>query len=108
MYQGKSNKGNRKGKGNCGKGNGDMQIIAVLLLCTMLCGTAGKANDRRQGKIIGYTYDSGSTVTEMAKRCCPDGMDIREVAREIEEINGIEDHIVYANVVYKVPVYKGK
>ena len=101
MYQGKATKGSRKGNGSHRKGKGKM--IMAVLLCAVLF-AIGKGN--QQGKIIGYTYDSGNTVWEMAQRHCPNSMDIRKLAREIEQINGIEDHIVYANVTYKIPIYK--
>ena len=57
-------------------------------------------------KIVGYTYDTGSTVWEMATRCCPARLDTQEVVREIEMLNGIENSVVYEGVQYKVPIYK--
>lgn len=76
-------------------------VISVLALSLLLAGLA----EKKECRIIGYTYDSGSTVWELAQRCCPDHMDIRDVVEEIETINGIENSAIYANRLYQIPVY---
>lgn len=93
-------KGNGKAKRN-GKGKSEkfLRVGVILMIALMLL---AKANEPR---IVGYTYDTGSTVWEMASRCCPEGIDMQSVAREIEKLNGIEDSIVYESVQYKVPIY---
>ena len=70
-------------------------VMAVILLAKIT-----------EPRVVGYTYDTGNTVWEMASRCCPDGMDMQEVAREIERVNGIENSVVYDYMQYKVPVYE--
>ena len=84
------------------KGKGKLILVVVCILVIVITIMA-KANQR---EIVGYTYDSGSTVWEMAERNCPYGMDIRLFVREIEEVNGIENSTVYENHVYKIPVYE--
>lgn len=81
-------------------------ILLVVMLVLSCISISIKGNERRE--IVDYTYDMGNTVWEIAQANCPDGMDIREFAREIERVNGIENHVVYGGVVYKVPVYKEK
>ena len=79
-------------------------IVAVFIVAVFFTlGCKGNAPE-----IIGYTYDSGDTVWEMAQKCCPDKMDIRDVVREIEKINGIENAVVYDYMSYKVPIYQTK
>lgn len=79
-------------------------IIGLILIIVAVFFTLGcKGNEP---EIIGYTYDSGDTVWEMAQKCCPDSMDIRDVVREIEKINGIENAVVYDYMSYKVPIYQ--
>ena len=75
-------------------------LCAVLMLTSLLI---AKANEP---KVVGYTYDTGSTVWEMAERHCPKGMDMQEVVLEIEKANGIEDSVVYETMQYKVPIYR--
>lgn len=77
----------------------------LVLLCFIILATtvATKGNNR---KVVGYIYDSGSTVWEMASRHCPYGMDTQEFAREIEKANGIKKSVVYKNWSYKIPVYE--
>lgn len=94
-------KGNAKAKRN-GKGKTDKLLKGGVILMVALMLFA-KANEPR---IVGYTYDTGSTVWEMATRCCPNGLDAQEVAREIERLNGIENSVVYESVQYKVPIYE--
>lgn len=93
----------KKRTGSVRKGN---LIIIALIISVVLCAMMIKGNEQRE--IVDYTYDMGNTVWEIAQANCPDGMDIREFAREIERVNGIENHVVYGGVVYKVPVYKEK
>ena len=49
----------------------------LVLLCFIILATTvvTKGNNR---KVVGYIYDSGSTVWEMASRHCPNGMDTQE------------------------------
>lgn len=75
-------------------------LCVVLVLASLLI---AKANEP---EIVGYTYDTGSTVWEMASRHCPYGMDMQEFVREIEKANGIENSTVYKNWTYKIPVYE--
>lgn len=77
--------------------------LAIIASTVLLTGVVVKGN---QPKIIGYTYDTGSTVWEMAQKHCPDGMDIRDVVREIEKINGIENATVYDYISYQIPIYE--
>lgn len=78
-------------------------IVTVIAL-TLLAIRVGKANGN-QTEIVGYIYDSGTTVWSMAERHCPDGMDVRSFAREIERVNNLQNSTVYAHEVYKIPVY---
>ena len=79
--------------------------LLLVLLCFIVVAitVVAKGNHRR---VVGYVYDSGSTVWEMALRHCPYGMDTQEFAREIEKANGIENSVVYKNWTYKIPVYE--
>lgn len=81
--------------------------LLFMLVCMFVVAitTFAKGNQR---KIVGYVYDSGETVWEMASRHCPEDMDIQEFAREIEKANGIENSIVHKNWIYKIPVYEAK
>ena len=80
------------------------EFKAVLCVVLMLISLSiAKANEP---EIVGYTYDTGSTVWEMAERCCPNGMDTQTVVIEIERLNGIENSVVYEGVQYKVPIYR--
>lgn len=76
-------------------------LIAIAMMLLFILGCKGN-----KPKIIGYTYDSGNTVWEMAQRCCPNNMDIREVVREIERVNKIKNSIIYDSKSYKVPIYQ--
>ena len=87
-----------KGKAKQGK-----LIIALICMLAVAITVIAKGN---QPKVVGYIYDSGDTVWEMAEEHCPYGMDIRLFAREIEKANGIEDSTVYKNWSYKIPVYE--
>lgn len=86
--------------------NGKRKAKLLLILACVVTVTFMVAAKGNQPKIVGYTYDSGSTVWEMAKKHCPDGMDIRHFVSEIEKANGIEDGVVYGNRTYKIPVYE--
>lgn len=87
------------------KGKGKWLIVLAYLVVLVAVTVAAKGN---QPKIVGYTYDTGNTVWEMAKRHCPDNMDIRDFMREIEKANDIKDSTVYANYGYKIPVYEAE
>lgn len=92
-------------KGNC-KGKGKAKLLLVLACLTVAVITvAAKGNHR---EIVGYTYDTGDTIWEMAERHCPNDMDIRDFISEIRKANGIEDSIVYKDCSYKIPVYEAK
>ena len=91
-----------KAKRTKGKGKGKLLLIVACVIAVTVM-VAAKGN---QPKIVGYTYDSGSTAWEMAKKHCPDGMDIRHFVSEIEKANDIKDGIVYGNRTYKIPVYE--
>lgn len=90
----RTKKRNRKAKGKL--------ILTLSCIAIITFAVAAKGNKQ---EVVGYTYDSGSTVWEMAERNCPDGMDVRDVMMEIKKINGIEDGVVYKNKSYKIPVY---
>ena len=91
-----------KAKRTNGKGKAKLLLmLACIIAVTVMVAAKGK-----QPSIVGYTYDSGSTVWEMAKKHCPDGMDIGHFVSEIVKANGIEDGIVYGNRAYKIPVYE--
>ena len=91
-----------KAKRTNGKGKAKLLLIVACVIAVTVM-VAAKGN---QPKIVGYTYDSGSTVWEMAKKHCPKGMDIRHFVSEIEKANDIKDGIVYGNRTYKIPVYE--
>lgn len=80
-----------------------LTVSAVVGLTLALLRVPNKGN---QNLIVGYTYSTGSTVWELAEKCCPDGMDIRDVVSEIEKINGIENAVVYDYVSYQIPIYE--
>lgn len=94
---------NTRNKRKHNKQKGKLKLYIAIGLIAVISIIATKGN---QPKIIGYTYDSGDTVWEMAQRCCPSEMDIRDVVREIEVLNGIENAKIYANVLYQVPIYE--
>lgn len=93
----KLNKRNRKAK---------LRLFVMLICITAITITVvAKGN---QPKIVGYIHDSGSTVWEMAQKHCPEDMDVRDFAREIERANGIKNSTVYEHCTYKIPVYESK
>ena len=94
----------RRTKGKSSKGKLTVCVFAGLMMIVMLSAFA-KGNPP---KVVGYTYDSGNTVWEMATKHCPDGMKIRDFAKEIAKVNGIENNVVYANCSYKIPVYESE
>ena len=96
---------NMRGKSRSNKRNGKAKGKLILTLSCIAIITFAVAAKGNKQEVVGYTYDSGSTVWEMAERNCPDGMDVRDVMMEIKKINGIEDGIVYKNKSYKIPVY---
>ena len=93
----------RKSRITKGKGKAKSRLLTVLICVIAISITvAAKGN---QPKLVGYTYDTGSTVWEIAEKHCPSEMDIRKFVKEIEEINGIENAVVHNGVSYKIPVY---
>ena len=93
----------RIGKGKRKMRNGAKMFFIFVAVLAVAIVVAAKGNHR---EVVGYVYDSGDTVWEMAKRHCPDGMDIQEFAREIEKVNGIKNSTVYKHWSYKIPVYE--
>ena len=77
-------------------------MVCLIIAATTLVVSATKGNP----KIIGYTYDKGNTVWELAEEHCPKGMDVRDMVQEIKKANGLEDSVVYSNREYKIPVYE--
>ena len=93
-----------KGKLRITKGKGKAKLLLILACLVVLMVTvAAKGN---HNDIVGYTYDSGYTLWEMAERHCPNDMDIREFIWEIKKANEMENSVVYANQFYKIPVYE--
>ena len=78
---------------------------AIVILFLVLIGIKG-LSEYGKPKLMGYTYDSGNTVWEMAEKYCPENMDIRELIAEIESLNGIKNSTVHAGSVYKIPIYE--
>ena len=84
----------------------EVKLLFVLAcICVIAVTTLAKGSRR---EVIGYIYDSGNTIWEMAERNCPDDMDVREFTMEIEKANGIKDSVVHKNWIYKIPVYQAK
>lgn len=89
----------------------DIIVIAVVIISLSVYGALhllrfAVAREKAYGReIVDYTYDYGTTVWEMAERHCPDTLSVREMAREIERVNGIKNHIVYEGAMYKIPVF---
>ena len=79
--------------------------LVLALVCLVAVAITVSAKGKRC-EVIGYIYDSGSTIWEIAERHCPDNMDVRDVMREIEKANGIENSVVYEYQTYKIPVYE--
>ena len=80
-------------------------FLVISCIAVITLSVAAKGN---QPKVVGYIHDSGSTVWEMAKKHCPDNLDVRDVMREIEKANGIENSVVYEYQTYKIPIYEVK
>lgn len=95
-----------KVKSKVSKRNQKLRRKLFLVLSCVAVITLTVAAKGNQPKVVGYTHDSGSTVWEMAKKHCPDNMDVRDVMREIEKVNGIENSVVYEYQTYKIPVYE--
>ena len=91
----KTSKRNAKGKAK----------LFFAFACTLVLAITVVAKGNSP-KAIGYIYDSGDTVWEMAKRHCPENMEIQEFVKEIEKANDIKNSTVYKNWVYKIPVYE--
>ena len=81
--------------------------LALTLVCLVAVVITVSAKGKHR-EVIGYTYDSGSTIWEIAERHCPDDMDIREFVSEIKKANGIENSIAYKGNPCKIPVYEVK
>ena len=92
-----------KAKSKQRKGKLLVAVVCLFVIASTLIAVTAKGNQR---KIVGYTYDSGNTVWEMAERHCPDDMDIRDFVREIKKANGMYDSVVYKYETYKIPVYE--
>lgn len=90
-------KGNHKGKGKA------KLLLILACLVVVIITVAAKGNHR---EAVGYIYDTGNTVWEMAERHCPDDMDIRDFTREIAKANEIDNSIVCKGCSYKIPVYE--
>ena len=75
-----------------------------LLVCLAVVVITVSAKGNRE--VIGYTYDSGNTLWEMAEKHCPEDMDIRDFISEIRNANGMENSVVYRDCLYKIPVYE--
>lgn len=95
-----------KAKSRVNKRNQKARRRLFLVLSCIAVITLTVTAKENQPKVVGYIYDSGSTVWEMAKEHCPDNMDVRDVMREIEKVNEIKNSVVYANESYKIPVYE--
>ena len=95
-----------KAKRNIKRLGGAKAKLLLVFMCLITVVVVATAKGNEPETIIGYKYDSGSTVWDMASRHCPDNMDIRKFVREIEEINEIKNSVVYKDWVYKIPVYK--
>lgn len=90
-------KRNKKGK--------SLFVLVCLILIVVAITVAAKGN--RQ-EVVGYIYDTGDTLWDMAVEHCPEDMDVRDFIIEIEKANGIQNSIVHRNQMYKIPVYKAK
>ena len=95
-----------KGKAKCGKGKGKLVFALICFVLIVIAIVVTAKGNRRD--VVGYIYDTGNTVWEMAVEHCPEGMEISRFAREIEKANGIVDSVVYSNRAYKIPVYQAK
>ena len=91
-----------KAKSRKGKWKLLLAVVCLIVASTVVTVYA-KGNQR---EIVGYTYDTGSTVWEMAERNCPKGMDVRDFVQEIKKANGMTDSVVYEYQTYKIPVYE--
>lgn len=90
-------------KGKLQKRLREMIIIALIIIAIGVM-----YNQKSESEIVGYTYDSGNTVWELAEKHCPSDIDIREVMDEIEKVNDIQNSTIYRHMSYKVPVYQIK
>lgn len=76
-------------------------MIATLLTCSMLIAFASNVSDAP----ISYAtveVASGDTLWSIAKENCPDS-DPRDIIRDICEINGIDQHTIYAGMILQIP-----
>lgn len=86
----------------------NLKRARALLILVSLIAVLTAMSKANEPKLVGYTYDSGNTLWGMAEKYCPSEMDIRDFIREIEELNGVQNSIVYKNQTYKIPVYETK
>ena len=94
-------KGNRKRR-KFNKGKARLMLVFACLVVVAITVSA-KGNSR---EVVGWKYDKGNTVWEMAQRNCPDDMTIRDFSKEIEKANDIKNGVIYKNWTYKIPVYE--
>lgn len=92
-------KGNHKGKGKA-------KLLLVLVCLIAIAITVSAKGKHRE--IVGYIYDTDSTLWEMAERHCPDDMDVRDFISEIRKANELDGCIVYKDRLYKIPVFEAK
>ena len=78
-------------------------LLILTCLVIAIITVVAKGNHR---EVVGYVYDTGNTIWEMAERHCPNDMDIRDFMSEIRNANEIEDYVVYKDCAYKIPVYE--
>ena len=89
-----------------GKRKGKAKLLFALACIVAVAITVSASAKGKQPEIVGYKYDTGSTVWDMAIRHCPDDMDIREFIYEIEKANDIKNSVVYEGSYYKIPIFQ--
>ena len=89
-------------KGKC------IRAVVVLVFMVATIVTLNTKANTNYSKPVGYVYDTGNTVWEMAEKYVPSEMDIRDFVKEIEKANDIQKSTVYNGIMYKIPVYKVK
>lgn len=78
-----------------------ISIITIFTLITLILAIGSGKSEAES-----YTYVTASSLWEIAKEHCPDSMDKRDYIAEVMKLNGMEDYTVYANRLYRVPVYE--
>lgn len=69
-------------------------IIAVSLILTL--GLAFRSTmDGIEWETEAYFVKSGDSLWSISERYCPDGVDCREWIDEIQELNGLDDSLIY-------------